>query len=215
MKPLSKPGIVPVAGTLAPMTPLRIELAQAAAAFVADHGLDYGAAKTRALQERFGRTRVPAQEMPDSIDIDDALREHLDLFDEKGHRERVSGLQHSALRIMELLHEFEPLVTGAVWKSLASEQAFVHLQLFLDSSKELEYFLMNQSIPFEWTEIRRGPGLGNEKGPVPAMVLHHRNNPVLLAIYDAIQARGALSTRDRRGDAVRGTLAQLRARYAL
>ncbi len=197
------------------MTPLRIELAQAAAAFVADHGLDYGAAKTRALQERFGRSRVPANEIPDSVDIDEALREHLDLFDEQGHLERVSDLQQSALRIMELLQDFEPLVTGAAWKGLASEQAFVHLQLFLESSKDLEYFLMNRSIPFEWSEMRPGAGLGSDKTPVPAIVLQHRNNPVVLALYETLQARGALATRDRRGEAVRGNLVQFRSRCVL
>jgi hypothetical protein len=183
-------------GYTSAMTPLRIELAQAAATFVADHGLDYGAAKTRALQERFGRARVPNQDIP-------------------GHRERVSSLRQSALRMMELLQDFEPLVTGAAWKGLASEQAFVHLQLFQESSKDLEYFLMNRSIPFEWSEMRRGAGLGGDKGTVPALVLQHRENPVVLAIYDLLHARGALTTRDRRGQVVRGNLLHFRARCAI
>jgi hypothetical protein len=194
------------------MTALRTELAQAAAAYVADHGLDYGAAKTRAIQERVGRERLPTQDIPDSVDIDQALREHLDLFDPQGHQARVKSLRDAAIRAMELLDEFTPLVTGAAWKGLASEQAFVHLQLFPESSKEIEYFLMNRDIAFELTEMRRGKGLGKDVGQVPALVIQHRGNPVVLAIYDQDDMRGALKTLDTLGEAVRGTLAQLRLR---
>jgi hypothetical protein len=194
------------------MTSLRIELAQAAAAFVADHGLDYGAAKTRALQERFGRERVSTRDIPDSTDIDQALREHLDIFDPQGHQERVQNLRDSAIRAMELLDRFQPLVTGAAWKGLASEQAFVHLQLFPESSKDIEYFLMNQEISFELSEMRRGKGLGRDKSRVPALVIQHRGNPVVLALYEQDEMRGALKALDTQGQAVRGTLAQLRQR---
>ncbi len=194
------------------MTALRTELAQAAAAYVADHGLDYGAAKTRAIAERVGRERLPTQDIPDSVDIDEALREHLDLFDPQGHQARVQSLRDAAIRAMELLDAFTPLVTGAAWKGLASEQAFVHLQLFPESSKDVEYFLMNQDIAFELTEMRRGKGLGKDKGQVAALVIQHRGNPVVLAIYDQDDMRGALKTLDTRGEAVRGTLAQLHQR---
>ncbi len=201
-------------------SPIRHELAQRCAQLVADHGMDYRSAKTRAVQEAFGKERVPAADLPDSVDIDAALLEHLELFDATGHQERVALLQEAAMRGMALLARFTPLVTGAAWKGIASEQAFVHLQLFLESSKELEYELMNQGIRFELSEMRRGAGIsgkavdGRFSEQVPALIIDYHGTPIALALYEMDSQRGALKARDRLGNPVRGTAEQMQVRMS-
>ncbi|MCL4747788.1 MAG: hypothetical protein KJZ83_20610 [Burkholderiaceae bacterium] len=186
---------------------LRREIAAMAARLIADGGLDYGNAKTRAAQASCGG-RAPRAVIPNNDEIDAALREHLELFDEH-HDERVSTLRSTALALMEQLEEFRPLATGAVWKGLAAEHAPIHLQLFADNAKEVEYWLLNRQIDFDVSTIEHFRG----RCEVPALTLYWQDQPVLLSLYDADDLRGAL--RAARGDdAPRGNRRALELRSA-
>jgi len=184
----------------------RAEIAAAAARLVADGGLDYGAAKTRAARDLFGQ-RVPRGVMPDNDEIDEALREHLALFD-AAHPQRVAQLRSAALALMDQLADFSPLVTGAAWKGIAAEHAPIHLQLFHDNLKEVEYWLLDRRIAFEVGTIAHFAGTGEE---VEAISFLWNDLPVLLSLYDPRALRGALRGGE---DAQRGAAAALRARIA-
>ena len=164
----------------------RREIAATAARFIADGGLDYASAKSKAARTLFGG-RVPRGVMPDNDEIDEALREHLDLFDD-GHGERLALMRDAALDLMARLEEFHPLATGAVWKGVAAEHVPIHLQLFHDNAKEVAYWLLNQRIDFDVGTVPhfRGPG------EVEALVLEWRGQPVLLSLYLPDDLRGAL-----------------------
>ncbi len=163
---------------------LRQEIATAAARLIADGGLDYASAKRKAAQEVTGG-HAPRGSLPDNDEIDDALREHLDLFDEH-HAERVQALREVALAVMDELAPFHPLVTGAAWKGIAAEHAVVHLQLFAENPKEVEYWLLNRRIDFEVDAIEGLHG----RGEVPVLGFHWRDDtPVMLSLYDADDRR--------------------------
>ena len=184
---------------------LRREIASAAARLIADGGLDYASAKARAAQAAFGR-RAPRAAIPNNDEIDAALREHLDLFDQD-HDQRVARMRDVALELMDQLAEFRPLATGAVWKGVAAEHAPIHLQLFADNAKEVEYWLLNHRIDFEVGTIEHFRG----RAEVPALGLYWRDQPVLLSLYDADDLRGALQA-PRGDDTLRGDRRALAAR---
>ena len=141
----------PGSGRLRPMDSghdgLRREIAAAAARLIADGGLDYGSAKTKAARELCGG-RAPKGSLPDNDEIDEALREHLELFDE-GHAERVARMRRTAVALMDRLAHFHPLITGGVWKGVVAEHAPIHLQLFHDNGKEVHYWLLDHRIDFD------------------------------------------------------------------
>lgn len=182
----------------------RREVAALAARFIADGGLDYGSAKAKAARALFGG-RAPRGAVPDNDQIDEALREHLDLFDE-GHHERVARMRRAALDLMERLRQFTPLATGAAWKGVAAEHAPVHLQLFHDNAKEVQYWLLDRRIAFEVGTIPHFRGTGE----VEALSLEWRGESVLLSLYGHDDLRGAL--RSGSGTPQRGDHAALAAR---
>ena len=165
---------------------LRREVAELAARLIADSGLDYGSAKSRALRQLVGG-RAPRDAMPDNDEIDTALREHLDLFDED-HPERVTRMRATALDLMDRLAEFHPMATGAVWKGVVADHAPLHLQLFVDNPKEVEYWLLNHRVDFEVGLMPhfRGPG------EVEALGFEWQGTPVLLTLHAYDDLRGAL-----------------------
>ena len=140
-------------------TQARREIAAMAAQMIADSALDYREAKRKAARELFGDD-VPRAVMPDNDEVDEALREHLDLFDAEPHAQRVAAMRAAALALMDELAEFDPHVTGAAWKGIVAEHAMLHLQLFSDSGKEVAIHLLNQGIEPEATEAPhfRSPG---------------------------------------------------------
>ena len=164
----------------------RREVAALAARFIAEAGLDYASAKAKAARAVFGG-RAPRGAVPDNEEIDEALREHLDLFDE-AHGARVARMRGVALELMDRLAEFTPMVTGAVWKGVVAEHAPIHLQLFHDNAKEVEYWLLDRRIEFAVGTVPhfRGPG------EVEALMLEWRGEPVLLSVYGHDDLRGAL-----------------------
>jgi len=181
----------------------RREIAALAARLIADGGLDYAGAKAKAARELFGG-RAPRGAVPDNDEIDAALREHLDLFDED-HAPRVERMRQAALRMMDQLRAFHPLATGAAWKGIAAEHAPIHLQLFHDNAKEVQFWLLNQGLEFDVGSV---PHFGG-RGEVEALMLHWGEQPVLLSLYGVDDLRGAI-----RGgpEAQRGDRAALAAR---
>ena len=185
------------------MDQTRREIANAAARMIADGGLDYGSAKQRAAREILGDGRPPRDALPDSEEIDAALLEHLTLFDED-HAERLARLRACALELMNEWADFQPLITGAVWKGIATEHAMIHLQLFHDNAKEIQYALLNRGIDFDTVTVPHFR-TGDE---VEGYTFHWKDEPVLLAAYGEDDLRGALRA-GRHGGPVRGDRAAL------
>jgi hypothetical protein len=183
---------------------LRRELAAVAAALVADSGLDYGAAKRRAARHLGLMDSPPRGAMPDNDEIDEALREHLDLFDADGHRQRRASLRLAAIELMGELAAWSPLVTGAAWKGLVTEHAVLHLQIADGHAKEVAIDLINRGLDFDATETT---GTGG-RGRIEVLVGHWREWPVMIAMHPIHDLRGASRDDSQRG-AERGHRNQL------
>jgi hypothetical protein len=184
---------------------LRLEIAAVAARLIADSGLDYGAAKLKAARQLTGGASLPRGAMPDGDEIDEALREHLELFD-PDHVARLERRRRAAAELMTRLAEFSPYLTGAVWKGICADHAPVHLQLFHDNPKDVEIWLLNEGVQFDVHDL---PHFRRPQDGVEALALQWRGEPVLLSLYQPDDLRGALK-RSATGAAERGDLAALR-----
>jgi len=183
-----------------PADPLRREIAATAARLIADGGLDYGTAKRRAVQSLFDGDALPRGAMPDNTEVDAALREHLELFDD-AHAARVARMRRVALALMQTLSDYAPYLTGAVWKGIVAEHAPIHIQLFHDDVKDIEIRLLNDGIDFEVGEIAHFRGDSGRRD-VEALMMVWRGEPVMLSLYPQDDLRGALrGTPAERGDA--------------
>ncbi|MEZ5727906.1 MAG: UDP-N-acetylmuramate--alanine ligase [Burkholderiaceae bacterium] len=190
--------------SLSDADPLRLEIAAAAARLIADGGLDYASAKRKAARQLLGTDSGARGRMPDNDQVDEALREHLSLFDD-GHSARVRRRRVAALEMMRLLAPFSPFLCGAVWKGIVADHAPIHIQTFHDNPKEVAYALLDRRIGFE---VTTAPHYRLDE-EVEAYALLWRGEPCLISLYDPVDLRGAL--RPRAGRAERGDTAAVEA----
>jgi hypothetical protein len=190
---------------------IKLEIAAYAARLVADHGLDYGSAKKKALEAMVAEGSAvgrPRDCMPENFLIDDALLEHLSLFDEQ-HPTRVVRMRSVAVAIMRLLADFNPMLTGSVWKGIIAEHVPIHIQVFCDNAKEVEFALLNNQIEYDAAEV---PHFRTGR-TVPALTMHWRNEPIQISLYDYDDLRGAVKEKCagglRQGQVIRGTTADV------
>lgn len=126
---------------------MRRAIASAAARLMAEDGLDdYGTAKRKAAKS-LGATGGAA--LPGNEEIEDALRAWQSLYQEDEQRERLREMRETALRLMTVLADFRPCLTGSVLDGTAGRYAGIALDLFADSAKDVEIFLLSRNIPYE------------------------------------------------------------------
>lgn len=183
-----------------------LSIAATAARLIAEEGLEYGVAKHQALKLLGLPSRTP---LPDNLVLEEALREHLDLFCSDTQPAELQALRELARDWMVRLAEFRPHLSGAVWRGTATRHSDIYLQLFCDDSKSTEIALINQGIHYQVQQIR-----GFQGGQVDALSLHAWCEPlreqvgVHLMIYDHDDLRGALRP-DSQGQSWRGDLTAL------
>jgi hypothetical protein len=174
---------------------LTATLAAAAARLVVEEGLEYAAAKRKAARDvgaLRGNSRV---ELPSNEDVEDAVREHLQLFHADTQPAELQALRALALQWMERLAEFRPHLSGAVWRGTATRQSSIHLDLYADDAKAPEIALINLGIDYDTAELARG---GRRGEPMSVLSLAARcaafREPVTLhlSVRDHDDLRGAL-----------------------
>lgn len=179
---------------------LRRSIASAAARLMAEEGFtDYGAAKRKAARS-LGAGEGEA--LPTNEEIETELRAWQSLYQEDEQRERVHDLRTTALEVMQLLAEFNPYLTGGALDGTAGRYSSVDIDLFADSSKDVEIALLSRSISYDTMDNRR-------VGVDAQLRLEWNDLPVLISVYPPIaerqQAKGAHGGRTRhraRTDAV-------------
>lgn len=188
------------------------EIANAAAQFVVDEGMDYGQAKRRALRH----LGLPANTaLPGNEALDEAVRMHLALFESETQPQELAILRAHALLWMARLADFRPFVTGPVWFGTANAHSEVMLQLFCDDPKMVDFCLLDRGVSYD-----AGVGTGIHGRSVTVLRVESRERltsafpsaaaesalgsvGIRITVYDYDDLRGALKP-DARGQAPRG-----------
>lgn len=176
---------------------LRAEIAAAAARMIAEDGADYGTAKRKAAKQILGNNRVRGDVLPDNSQIEEEVRLYNELFFGDTQPARLRHLRGLALELMIELAPFNPYLTGAILNGTAGEHSDIHLQLFAESAKEVQIFLLNKGVDFDVTETAHFNGRADDVETVSFM---WRQEGVHLALYELDDLRGAARKTDDRLD---------------
>lgn len=166
---------------------LRAEIAAAAARMIAEDGVDYGTAKRKAAKQILGNNKVRGDALPDNAQIEDEVRIYNELFFGDTQPARLLHLRRLALRVMEELEPFQPYLTGAVLNGTAGDHSDIYLQLFAESPKDVEIYLLNKGIDFDVSESTHFNGRNED---VETLSFVWQNEGVHLALYDPDDLRG-------------------------
>ena len=192
------------------MISMRARIAAAAARIMAEDGIDDFALAKRKAARSLGAAETEA--LPGNDEIETELRAYRDLYQAEEHPQRVAELRSLALEAMQALESFHPYLTGPVLKGTAGPYAEIELQLFPESSKEVEMFLLERNIPFATQEARRYSG--DRVHAVSVFTLLWQDTRLKLSVFDPRDERVALKTSqagrvmDRAGIAEVGALLQ-------
>ena len=129
----------------------RERIAHLAARLMAEDGIeDYALAKRKAARQAgLSATR----QMPNNDEIDAALKLYRELYRHE-HASQLRWLRQLALQLMDELARFDPHLTGSVLRGSAGKYAGIYLQLFTESTKSVEYYLLGRGIGFHLGETR-------------------------------------------------------------
>ena len=159
---------------------LRRAIACAAARLMAEEGIgDYGTAKRKAAR---GLGATEAEALPTNEEIETELRAWQSLYQEDEQRERVHDLRSTALEVMQLLAEFNPYLTGGALDGTAGRYSAVEIDLYADSSKDVEIALLSHGISYDTMDNRR-IGLDAQ------LRLEWNDLPVLISVYPPVAER--------------------------
>lgn len=189
---------------------LTAELCARAARLVVEEGLDYAAAKRRALRD-IGPQAGRGAMQPPNEQLEDAVREHIALFHADTQPAELAALRQLALRWMDRLAEFRPHLGGAVWRGTATRLSAVLIDLYVDDPKAAEIGFLNLGISFE---SHSDPGDEDIVLSVEARCPELGETvSVHFIVHDHDHLRGALKP-DARGQSWRGDAAALRRRLS-
>jgi hypothetical protein len=172
---------------------LRARIAATAARMIAQDGADYATAKAKAARQVLGADRPSPNYLPDNTQVEDEVRRYQALFQGPAQAARLQHLRGAALEVMEQLAEFRPYLTGAVLNGTAGEHDAINLQLFADSAKEVEIFLLNRNVDIDISEMPHFKGGRHE--PVETVSFQWKQETIHAELYEMNDLRGALKPR--------------------
>jgi len=171
-------------------TDTRARIAAAAARLMAEDGIDDFALAKRKAARQLGA--LDTQSLPRNDEIEAELRAYRALYQADDHPRLIGELRRIALDAMQALEQFNPYLTGPVLKGIAGPYAEIDLQLFPDSAKDVEIFLLDRNIAFSTQEGRRYSG--DRSRAVSLISLLWQGVPLRLAVFDPRDERLALKT---------------------
>ena len=164
-------------------------IAHAAARLMAEDGItDYTQAKRKAAQ---GLGLPDHTALPDNAEIEAELRVYQRLFQDQEQRQRIDHLRLTAREIMLTVQRFNPYLTGSVLDGTAGRHAEIDIQLFTDSAKDVEIFLLNQRIDYEHSEPR------SDRAEA-VLTIHNADATINLIVYPCNEERVTFRSRDGR-----------------
>lgn len=186
-------------------------IAASAARFVVEEGLEYGAAKLRALKH-LGlpqRTALPGNDV-----VEAEVRDYIALFCADTQPAELLALRQLALLWMERMADFRPYLGGSVWHGTATKLSDIYIALFCDDSKSAEIALIDHRVDYLARTIK-GNVAGAKSATVETLSIHapcrtlNTEIGVHLMVYDFDDLRGALKP-DSQGRTPRGGTAAVR-----
>lgn len=169
---------------------LRQAIAGLAARMMAEDGIDdYGFAKRKAARQ----LGAADGDLPNNAEVEAELRAYQALYQGEELQARLKELRQIALAAMELLAPFNPYLTGSVLDGTAGRYAKVELELFPDSAKDVEIFLLNKGFDVE----QREPGRHAPETVEAILELELDETPISLTILDPVAERSRSKNSDR------------------
>ena len=172
---------------------LRAQIAVLAARMVAQDGADYVSAKRKAATQLLGDAHAVSGVLPDNAEIEEEVLRYQALFQGDTQPARLLRLRTVALQVMDALAQFKPYVTGAVLSGSAGEHDDIALQLFADSAKEVQIFLLDKKVEFDLSETPHFKGARFD--PVETVSFLWHKEGVHAELYELNDLRGALKPR--------------------
>lgn len=169
---------------------MRARIAAAAARLMAEDGIDDFALAKRKAARQLGAPQSEA--LPGNDEVESELRAYRALYQAEEHPERIAELRRIALDAMLAFERFNPYLTGAVLKGTAGPYAEIELQLFPESPKDLEIFLLERGMSFTTHEGRRFSG--DRAHAMSVFSLNWQEAPLKLSVFDPRDERVALKT---------------------
>jgi hypothetical protein len=169
---------------------MRARIAATAARLMAEDGIDDFALAKRKAARQLGAPDT--ESLPANHEVEAELRAYRALYQAEEHPERIAELRRAALEAMRTFKQFNPYLTGPVLTGLAGPYAQIDLQLFPESAKDLEIFLLERNFAFETAEGRRYSG--DRSRTMSVFTLDWHGIPLRLQAFDPRDERLALKT---------------------
>jgi len=186
---------------------MRMRIAAAAARIMAEEGIDDFALAKRKAARRLGA--ADSEALPANDEVETELRAYLALYQPEAHPQRIAELRRVALEAMRALERFSPYLTGPVLAGLAGPYAEIELQLFPESSKEVELYLLDLNLAYDASDERRYTG--DRARTVAVISLTWDGVPLRLSVFDPRDERAAMKTTQAGKVAARAGIAEVRA----
>lgn len=172
----------------APQDELRQEIAMAAARLIAEEGCDYPTARNQAMRLVSGKGKVARNSIPSDQEIQNEVRAYQALFLADEQPGELRTLRTTALTLMVVLEQFEPIIYGAAVNGTGSVHSDIHLIAFADDEKEVDYWLLNRNINFDACEDALLAGKA-----FPAVAFQWEQRWVQLGVASLTLRRGLLN----------------------
>ena len=160
----------------------RLRVAAEAARILAEEGAqDFHLAKKKAAERLVvdGKSGLPTNE-----EVEQALRDHLQIFQSRELAERTNVHRQIALKAMKFLSEFSPRAVGNILTGVIPPHSDVQIHLCADSPEQIALALMQHDIPYD--ESRRRLRFGGDRyQEMPTCRFTAENINIELVIFSA------------------------------
>ena len=170
---------------------LRREIAALAARMMAEDGIsDFGFAKRKAAKQ-LGAT--DADSLPNNTEIEAELRAWQALYQDDEQPERLFEMRTAAVEVMRMPETFRPYLIGGAHDGTAGRYSELEIEIFPDSTKDVEIFFLNQDFPYE----HRAPRRPAPHAPEAILSFDWEDVPVKISVYPSAAERVPRRGQDR------------------
>ena len=170
----------------------RLQLAQEAARFIHEHGIeDFRLAKMKAA-ERLNCGR--SAQLPSNREIEEAIAAHSRIFAGDKHERRISLLRETAVTVMQKLQQFSPFLVGEVLSGHVTDHSSIRLHVFSDAPERVTEELERKAISYNSITSRQRMRRG-QLTEWPGIQLYENDMLVVITIFpERMKAHAPLCT---------------------